>query len=357
MIDRREFIRTGVACTAVAATTCPAIGKSAAGVPSHLKGYEGLYARNPRQAALKWFKEAKFGLFLHYGLYSLLEGHYKGKHSKPAEWVLFRTAITLKEYEKLTEKFTAEKFDADFITDLALKAEMKYINITTRHHDSFCLWDTKQSDFKSTNSAAKRDLVGELAEQCQKKGLGLCLYYSHGRDWRHPNAPGSMARGKKQPMQIQKYLDFMSAQVTELLTGYGPIAAIWLDGLGTARKYTKQLKAQELYDLIHKLQPQVLVSYKQGFMGTEDFMAPERHWKGTPTKPLEICNTMQGYSWGYDRADEGRHRGPDAIMEMLKHAAEMPANLLLNTGPLPDGSIHPDDVKTLEEVGRRLRAG
>ena len=357
MIDRREFIRTGVACTAVAATTCPAIGKSAAGVPSHLKGYEGLYARNPRQAALKWFKEAKFGLFLHYGLYSLLEGHYKGKHSKPAEWVLFRTAITLEEYQKLTERFTAEKFDADFITDMALKAEMKYINITTRHHDSFCLWDTRQSDFKSTNSAAKRDLVGELAEQCRKKGLGLCLYYSHGRDWRHPNAPGSMARGKKQPMQIQKYLDFMSAQVTELLTDYGPIAAIWLDGVGTARKYKKQLKAQELYDLVHGLQPQVLVSYKQGFMGTEDFMAPERHWKGTPTKPLEICNTMQGYSWGYDRADEGRHRGPDAVMEMLKHAAEMPANLLLNTGPLPDGSIHPDDVKTLEEVGRRLRAG
>jgi len=218
MIDRREFIKTGVACATVAGTACPVIGKTAANIPSYLKGYEDLYAKGPRQAALKWFKEAKFGLFLHYGLYSLLEGHYKGKHSKPAEWVLFRTAITLAEYEKLTEKFTADKFDADFITDMALKAEMKYINITTRHHDSFCLWDTKQSDFKSTNSAAKRDLVGELAEQCRKKGLGLCLYYSHGRDWRHPNAPGSMARGKKQPMQIRKYLDFMSAQVTELLT-------------------------------------------------------------------------------------------------------------------------------------------
>jgi len=209
--------------------------------------------------------------------------------------------------------------------------------------------------FKSTNSAAGRDLVGELAIQCRKKGLGLCLYYSHGRDWRHPNAPGSMARGKNQPMEIQKYLDFMSAQVTELLTNYGPIAAIWLDGIGTAREYKEQLKAQELYDLVHSLQPQVLVSYKQGFTGTEDFMAPERHWEGTPTKPLEICNTMQPYSWGYDRADEGRHRGPDAIMKMLKHAAEMPANLLLNTGPLPNGAIHPDDIKTLREVGRRLR--
>ncbi len=354
MINRREFIKAGVACAAMARAGLPVFGNAQDTPPSYLKGYEELYAKDPRKAALSWFKEARFGLFLHYGLYSLLEGFYKGKHSKPAEWVLFRTAITLSEYEKLSGKFTAEKFDADFITDLALKAEMKYINLTTRHHDSFCLWDTKQSDFKSTNTPAKRDLVAELAENCRKKGLGLCLYYSHGRDWRHPHAPGSMARGKKaKNVDYQEYLDFMNAQVTELLTHYGPIAAIWLDGIGSAKPLKS--KTQQLYDLIHKLQPQVLVSYKQGLLGTEDFMAPERHWKGIPPKPLELCNTMQGYSWGYDRQDEGRHRGPDEVMEMLEKAKAMPANLLLNTGPLPNGSIHPQDVKTLEEVGRRLR--
>jgi alpha-L-fucosidase len=354
MINRRQFIKVGGACAGFVASGSFAFGKPKQEVPSYLKGYEELYAKEPRQAALTWFKEAEFGLFLHYGLYSLLKGHYKGKHSKPAEWALFRTDITLPEYEKLSERFTAEKFDADFITDMALDAGMKYINITTRHHDSFCLFDSKYTDFKSTHTPAKRDLVGELAEQCRKKSLGLCLYYSHGRDWRHPHAPGSMAPAEN--VDYQNYVEFMSDQITELLTNYSPIAAIWLDGFGTARKLDKgTLKTQELYDHIHGLQPQVLVSYKQGLLGTEDFMAPERHWKGTSAKPLEICNTMQGYSWGYDSADEGQHRGPDEIMEMLKRTRKIPANLLLNTGPLPDGSIHPEDVRTLKEVGQRLR--
>ncbi|OVE76050.1 alpha-L-fucosidase precursor [bacterium E08(2017)] len=354
MINRRDFIKSSSAIAGLTATGYTAFAKPTRSAPSYLKGYEKLYSTDPRKAAIQWFKEAELGLFIHYGLYSLLEGHYKGKHSKPAEWVLLRTDIQLPEYEKLADKFTAEKFDADFITDMALGAEMKYINITTRHHDSFCLWDTKHTDFKSTNSAAKRDLVAELAEQCSKKDLGLCLYYSHGRDWRHPHAPGSMAPAEE--VNTQKYLDFMSAQVTELLTNYGPVASIWLDGIGTARKFKGDLKIQALYDLIHSLQPQVLVSYKTGLLGTEDYLAPERHFKEKPTKPLELCNTLQGYSWGYDSADEGHHRDADYVMDMIAKAKAMPANLLLNTGPFPDGSIHPDDVKTLKEVGKRLRA-
>lgn len=358
-IDRRCFIRivSTAAGSAVAAPWTWASADEKLKVPSYLKDYASGYAAEPRATALKWFDEAQFGLFIHYGLYSLLEGVYKGQHSRPAEWVLKRTSITVPEYEKLTRKFTAEKFDADFITDLAVDAEMNYVNITTRHHDSFCLWDTKQSDFKSTKSAAKRDLVDELANSCRKKGLGLCLYYSHGRDWRHLHAPGSLTRKKDQKWEIENYLRFVNAQIKELLTNYGPITAIWLDGLSTARRYKEKLKVQQLYDLIHSLQPQVLVSYKNGLLGTEDFMAPERNWKGTPPKPLEICDTLQPHSWGYDSKDDGKHKGPDHVMKMLKKAREMPANLLLNTGPLPDGSIYPKDVKTLSEVGKRLRSG
>ena len=358
-INRRQFIKIASAGAALGASGSFAFGESTLNVPSYLKGYEDLYASDPRQAALAWFKEAESGLFIHYGLYSLLEGHYQGKHSRPAEWVMKKGNVPLAQYEQLADRFTAEKFDADFITDMALGAGMKYINITTRHHDSFCLWDTKVSDFKSTNSPAKRDLVAELAEQCHQKGLGLCLYYSHGRDWRHPHGPESLFPAAE--VDYQKYVDFMSAQMTELLTNYGPIAAIWLDGIGGARNTQKQaggrdvLKTQELYDRIRSLQPQVLISYKQGYLGTEDFMAPERHWKGKSVKPLEICNTLQGHSWGYDSADEGRHRKPNEIMKMLAGAKAMPANLLLNTGPLPDGSVHPDDIKTLKAVGQRLR--
>lgn len=375
MINRRTFIKTGAACAGAAVSGAAIHGNAALNVPSYLKGYEELYAQDPRKAALKYFQEAKFGLFIHYGLYSLLEGHWKGEHSRPAEWVQLRGKIRVNEYEKLADRFTAEKFDADFITDMALDAGMKYINITTRHHDSFCLFETKYTDFKSTNSAAKRDLVGELAEQCREKGLGFYLYYSHGRDWKHPHAPnndewGGSARPEYDPPEesykygedhdLQIYVEFMKNQITELLTNYGPIGAIWLDGIGLPNSRKEKIhlfKCQELYDHIHSLQPQVLVSYKNGLLGTEDFKAPERHFKGTSEVPLEICNTLQPYSWGYDSRDDQGHKTADEVMEMLERAKEMGANLLLNTGPLPDGSIHPDDIKTLKEVGRRLRQG
>jgi alpha-L-fucosidase len=312
-------------------------------------------------------------MFIHYGLYSLLEGYYGEIHSKPAEWVQLRGKIPVKEYEKLADKFKAENFDADFITELALDAGMKYINITTRHHDSYCLFDSKYTEFKSTNSAAKRDLIAELAEQCQKKGLGLFFYYSHGRDWRHPHAPhndgwGGRARPAYDPPEVSykvgeehdldQYLEFMKNQITELLTNYGPVAGIWLDGFGVLRSRPEKkhlFKVQELYDHIHSLQPQVLVSYKQGLLGTEDFKAPERHFDGESEIPLEICNTMQPYAWGYDRDNDVGHKTPDEVMEMLAHTDSMNANLLLNIGPLPDGTVFPDDVSTLREVGKRLK--
>jgi len=375
MKDRRAFVKT---CTIAAGTTmlgCTSQSESTLEVPSYLKGYEAQYAVNPRQAALQYFRNAKFGLFMHYGLYSLYEGYYKGNISRPAEWVQLRCKIPVAEYAKQMEHFTAKNFDADFITDMALDAGMKYINITTRHHDSFCLFDSKYTEFKSTNSAAKRDLVGELAEQCRKKGLGIFFYYSHGRDWKHPHAPnndewGKNARPAYDPPEptyktgsehnLQIYVEFVKNQITELLTNYGPVGGIWLDGVSHLLKNpdkVPQFHLQELYDHIHSLQPQVLVSYKQGVLGTEDFKAPERHWKGGKTDvPLEICDTLQPRSWGYARYDDGKHKTADEVMEMLARARKLNANLLLNTGPLPDGSIYPDDVKTLKEVGRRLRS-
>ena len=377
VISRRDFCRkascglaitgAGAAALLVSNLSC-ARNREFAGekikVPSYLKGYEEIYSVNPRQAAIEWLRDARFGLFLHYGLYSQL-----GRH----EWVQFREKIRVDEYAKLKDTFTAENFDADFICDLALEAQMKYVNITTRHHDSFCLFDTKQSDFNSVNSPAKRDLVGELARACAKRGLGFFCYYSHGRDWRHPHAPNndewggnarpkyglpepSYAYGKEH--DLQKYIDFMSAQITELLTNYGPIAGIWLDGYSVlASRDRSKFQCQQLYDLIHSLQPQVLVSYKQGMLGTEDFFAPERRVRGlTDTgKVLEICDTLQHRGWGYVKANDGKHKSPDKVMEMLAKAANQNANLLLNTGPLPDGSIHPEDVKSLREVGRRIR--
>ena len=369
---RRDFLKKmGLGAGAVGAASCGILKaddekkRNFGKAPSYLKGYEDLYAKDPRKAAVEWFRDAKFGLFLHYGLYSLL-AH--------GEWVQLRELIPVREYANLKDRFTAKDFDADFITDMALEAEMKYVNITTRHHDSFCLFQTKQTDFNSLNSPAKRDLIEELADQCREKGLGFFMYYSHGRDWRHPHAPNNDKwKGSARPKypkqetfykygeehDLQKYVDFMQAQITELLTQYGPVAGIWLDGIAVPRSGDVSLfKCQDLYDYIHSMQPQVLVSYKQGMLYTEDFFAPERHGTAIEQqagKPLEICDTMQPRVWGYDERDKGKHATADDVMGKLARAAHAKANLLLNTGPLQHGAIHAGDAATLREVGRRIR--
>jgi len=376
-MNRREFVKAS-ACGVGALTTSAWLhaGQDESGpVPSYLKGFEELYRKNPRAAAAQWFREAKFALFLHYGLYSL-----EGRH----EWLQFRETIPVATYAKLKDRFRAEKFDADFIAALAVEAGMKYINLTARHHDGFCLFETRQSDFHSVNSPARRDLVGELASACRKQNLGLCLYYSHGRDWRHPHAPnndrwGGSARPNYNPPDpayaygadhdLNKYVDFMTAQITELLTHYGPVAAIWLDGIGTPladktrgkpqkpNQVTNapEFHCQQLYDHIHSLQPQVLVSYKQGLLGTEDFFAPEHKAIANPGgQPMEICSTLQKGGWGYVK--DSKHLNPDEAWEKLAAARKGGANLLINSGPLPDGLIHPEDVATLREMGRRLRS-
>jgi len=367
--NRRDFLKSaglGAAGLAMRGWATASAGQGGR-VPAYLKGYERAYRRNPRKAALDWFSDATLGLFMHYGVYSLLGD---------GEWVQFRQKIHVSEYEKLKDRFTAENFDADFITDLALEAGMDYVNLTSMHHDGFCLFKTEQTEFNSLNSPAKRDLVGELAEACRKKGLGLCLYYSHGRHWRHPHAPnndvwGGSARPKyKKPEphyargeehDLQKFVDFIDAQMRELLTQYGDVANIWFDGWGVPMNGpTEKFKIPRSYALVRKLQPQCLVSYKWGITGTEDFLAPEIHWvKRNPEKardsdkPVEICCGIAG--WGYHKNKDGKHRGPDSVMKDVNFARDLNANLLLNTGPRPDGSIDPQDVKTLREIGKRLR--
>lgn len=348
-------------------------------LPAYLSAYREPYRKDPRQAALQWFREAEYGLFIHYGLYSLL-----GRH----EWVQLREEIPVSTYAGLADWFKADGFDAEWICDFAVECGMKYVNLTTRHHDSFCLWDTAQTTFNVMHSPCRRDLVAELAEACEKRGLGLCLYYSHGRDWKHPHAPdndrwGGAARPEYDAAEptyatgdahnLQCYLDFMTAQITELLTNYGPIAAIWLDGIAVPLHPKDQLgneirefdprrdgdvfKCQDLYDRIHALQPQVLVSYKQGYLGTEDFFAPE-HEAGNrfgtefANKPGEICTTAGG-GWGYTAGHD--YCSADELWRKLQSAKDAGYNLLMNVGPLPDGRFPEAAVDTLREVGRRLR--
>jgi len=346
-----------------------------ASVPPHLHRYAALYEADRRAASIEWFKASTFGLFMHYGLYALL-----GR----GEWVMLKEKIPVAEYAKLKDRFTAKHFDADAITDLALAAEMKYVTITSRHHDSFCLFRTKETDFNSVDSPAKRDLIAEMAEACAKKGLGLFLYYSYGADWRHPYFYSREAGWKnarpaydtpeptylwRKDEDFRHYIEFAHNQLRELLTQYGPLAGIWLDPIMGYYARPDLFPIDETYTLIRSLQPHGLISFKQGANGDEDFVAPERKarvldrggetaaraWAKNQGKPIEVCNTLQPRVWGYSKAVDGQHRTADDVMEMLADAEAMKANLLLNIGPLPDGAVHPEDEATLREVGRRLR--
>lgn len=389
--DRRQFLKLAGAGVAATALSSPLLASTASvSVPSYLRDYADLYQKSPKDAAYAWFKAAEVGMFMHYGLYSILGGEYQGKPIKSgknpvAEWAQLRGNIPLGEYAKLKDQFTATKFDADFITDLALESGMGYINLTTRHHDSFCLFDTKYTDFNSVNSPAKRDLVGELAEQCQQKGLGFFMYYSHGRDWKHAHAPTKQWNGTARPdyeytetayaelndeMQhdIGLYAEFMANQVTELLTNYGPVAGIWLDGEGVLKSYAKksqrplesivkEMRIPELYAMIRKLQPNALVSYKKGIEGSEDILAPERKVFGLENsgKMLEICTTLQAHSWGYNKYTEHR-KSITEVMEIVEYCKKNNANLLMNTGPMGDGSLVAEEIELYREIGRRRRA-
>lgn len=351
-------------------------------VPQHLKGFESLYARSPREAALKWFTEAKFGLFIHYGLYALPEA---------GEWSMFHRKTHVDEYEKLKDRFTASHFDAGAIADLAVDAGMKYITFTTRHHDSFSLFHTRTNDWHSVASPAGRDLVRELADACNARGLGLFLYYSYGADWWHPyfypREQCWIARPHydtpeprylfRRDEDFRHYIDFVHTQLTELLTNYGPVAGVWFDPIMGFYGRHDLFPIDQTYALIRKLQPHALISFKQGASGDEDFIAPERAATSLVKKaseiseeagrvaqraadlnrgkPKELCNTLQPRAWGYNQADDGHHRNTADVLSMLATARAMDANLLLNTGPRPDGSIDPDDVATLRAVGQHLR--
>uniref|UniRef100_UPI0032165C1C alpha-L-fucosidase n=1 Tax=uncultured Draconibacterium sp. TaxID=1573823 RepID=UPI0032165C1C len=366
MQTRRNFIKLS-ALTGTAALMAPGIfscNTPKEHVPFWLTGDEEKYLMNPGGAALEWFQNARFGLFIHYGLYSLL-----GRR----EWVQFTEKIPVKEYEKLKDRFSAENFDADKITDMALDTGMKYINLVVKHHDSFCLWDTKYSDFKSTNSPAKRDFVDEFADQCRKKGLALFLTYSYGRDWRHPHAPNrenyksfstrpayepnepSYKYGNEYDMDI--YIDFAQKQIKELLSNYGDIAGISLGGSSTILSGDiEAFQLSRLYEMIQKKQSHILIANGPGVNGDEDYFSMLRKLRpgNDKSKLTEISDTLQPTSWGYNSNDDGKHKSKEDVIELLKMASETRSNLLLNTGPLPDGKIHPEDIRTLKEVGKYL---
>jgi alpha-L-fucosidase len=263
---------------------------------------------------------------------------------------------------------------------------MKYINITSKHHDGFSLFNTKASDFNSVKAPnCGKDLIKELAQACDEKGLGLFLYYSYAADWRHPYFYSREAGWKNarpayeepQPEYLftkdedfRKYVDFVHTQLRELLGQYKSIAGIWFDPIMGYYNRPDLFPIEETYELVRSLNPHVLISFKQGANGTEDFAAPERSggakvgekfevarkvYELNKNKPREICNTLQPHAWGYKRSVDGQHKPASEVIRLLREADEEGNNLLLNVGPLADGSFPEEDIKILLEVGELLK--
>jgi alpha-L-fucosidase len=309
--------------------------------------------------ARQWFQDAKFGLFIHWGVYSVLE---KG------EWVMNNDKITIAEYEKLPARFNPTKFDAAAWVALAKAAGQKYITITSKHHDGFAMWGTKQNKWNIVDATPyQKDVLKPLADECHKQGVKIFFYHSH-LDWHHndyyPRGRTGQASGRADAGEFNRYLDFMDAQLTELLTNYGEIAGIWFDGIWD--KKGAEWRLEKTYQLIHKLQPQALIGnnhHLAPFPG-EDFQMFEKDLPGANTAgfneeskignlPLETCETINN-AWGYNAGDKRFKSTRDLIRYMVKSAG-MNANFLLNVGPKPDGTIQDECAKRLLEMGAWLK--
>ncbi len=311
--------------------------------------------------ARQWFQDSKFGLFIHWGPYSVLEN---------GEWVLEKSKMLLEDYRNLAaSKFNPIKFDPAAWVALAKDAGMKYITITSRHHDGFAMWGTKQNDWNIVDgSPCGSDLLKSLADECRRQDIKLFLYYSQ-LDWHHPDyfPYGETGRysGRSLEGNFNKYLDYMDAQLAELLTGYGEIAGIWFDGMWD--KPTAEWRLKQTYSFIHQFQPAALIGsnhHLTPFDG-EDIQMFEKDLPGQSTQgfntestkisslPLETCETINN-SWGYNRNDKSFKSTKDLIHYLVK-AAGHNANFLLNIGPCPDGTIQPEFVERLQALGVWLR--
>jgi alpha-L-fucosidase len=308
--------------------------------------------------ARRWFQDAKFGLFVHWGVYSVLGD---------GEWVMNNRKMPTSEYEKLPAQFNPTEFDPAEWVALVKAAGMKYITITSKHHDGFAMFDSKISDWDIVDRTPyRKDVLKMLADECQKQGIKLFFYYSQ-LDWRHPDyfprgRTGTTA-GRPESGEWFKYIDYMDGQLKELLTNYGPIGGIWFDGMWDKPK--AEWRFEQTYKLIHSLQPATLVGsnhHLKPFPG-EDFQMFEKDLPGQKTAsfnaesevgelPLETCETING-AWGYN-ANDKRFKSTKDLIHYLVKAAGYNANFLLNIGPMPNGKIQPEFEDRLKQVGAWL---
>ena len=296
----------------------------------------------------QWFKEAKYGLFIHWGLYSILAGEWKGRETESiGEWIMCNFDIPVEEYEKLAEEFNPVNWNAD---ELVRRAKedwgMKYIVITTKHHDGFALYDSACSDYNVVKATPfKRDIIKELQLACEKYGVKLGFYYSQAQDWHDPD--GYMARHDNSQKNFREYLDRKcKPQLAELLTNYGEVCLIWFD---TPMTMTEE-ESQELFDFVKSYQPNCLVSGRIGnnlgeYMSTGDNFIPLMPYEGDWEVPATLNDT-----WGFKKNDHN-WKPAEKITDLLLKINSRGGNYLLNIGPMADGTLEPSHAARIKRIG------
>lgn len=303
-----------------------------------------------RDARMKWWREARFGMFIHWGVYSVPAGTYKGKQIRGiGEWIMNRGRIPVAEYKQFAQQFNPVRYDPDAWVRLAKEAGMKYIVITSKHHDGFALFDSVVTNWDVVDATPYgKDLLKPLAEACAKHGIKLGFYYSQAQDWNHPG--GAAAGGHWDPAQdgdMDLYIRNIAApQVAEILSNYGKLAVLWWD---TPTNMNKE-RADMLLPLI-TLQPGIITNNRLGGGYGGDLSTPEQHIPatGTPGRDWETCMTMNG-TWGYKSYDHN-WKPTETLIRNLVDITSKGGNYLLNVGPTSLGEIPQPSIERLKEIG------
>lgn len=330
-------------------------------------------SENERMA---WWREARFGMFIHWGLYSILAGEHHGEVVKGnAEWIMDKLNIPVAEYELFAERFNPVKFNADEWAAIAKSAGMKYLVITTKHHDGFCLWDSDVTNYDIMDASPfRRDILAELKVACEKEGIKLCIYHSL-VDWHHPDAQAPLYpdynAGQTDPSVFnpafpEYYEHYLKPQVKELLTQYGEVGVMWFDG-DWIPDYTHEM-AKDMYSYIRGIQPNILINNRvdkgrNGMAGMNregeflgDFGTPEEEIPDTGLDGVdwESCLTINN-TWGFKRTDTN-WKSKEVLIHNLIDIASKGGNLLLNVGPTGEGEIPAPSVERLQAMGAWLTA-
>ncbi|HZB45470.1 MAG TPA: alpha-L-fucosidase [Pyrinomonadaceae bacterium] len=327
-ISRRDLFKLAGAGAGVAASVL-----HAAAAPSHAATRPPSDDQADRARRMKWWHEAKFGMFIHWGLYSVL-----GRH----EWVLEMEGIPVEEYEPLARRFVPKPGFAREWARLAKRAGQKYMVMTTKHHEGFCLFDTKTTGFCAPKQAAGRDLVREYVEAVRAEGLRVGFYYSL-MDWHHPDG----ARCATDEAARKRFVEYIHTQVSELMTNYGKIDVLWYDVPWPLD--ARGWESERMNETVFRLQPDIIVNNRNRLPG--DFSTPEQRIEAAEAgRAWEACMTMND-SWGYHRADDA-WKTPKQVLRNLITCAHDGGNYLLNIGPKADGSVPLESVQILGAVGR-----